>query len=58
MKMFNETRKIMHSDIPCFGDVCARAGDARPFGEHRLETERPVSVEEAREAFSKAKGWC
>lgn len=56
MKMFNETRKIMHSDIKVSA-TCVRVPVMRAHSEAVwLETERPVSVEEAREAFSKAEG--
>ena len=56
MKMYNETRKIMHSDIEVSA-TCVRVPVMRAHSESIwLETERPVSVEEAREAFSKAKG--
>jgi len=56
MKMFNETRKIMHSDVKVSA-TCVRVPVLRAHSESVwLETERPVSVEEAREAFSKAEG--
>lgn len=56
MKMFNETRKIMHSDI-VVSATCVRVPVMRAHSEVIwIETERPVSVEEAREAFSSAKG--
>ena len=56
MKMFHETRKIMHSDI-AVSATCVRVPVMRAHSESVwLETERPVSVSEAREAFSKA--WC
>jgi len=56
MKMYNETRKIMHSDIEVSA-TCVRVPVMRAHSEATwIETERPVSVEEAREAFSKAKG--
>ena len=56
MKMFNETRKIMHSDIKVSA-TCVRVPALRAHSEAIwLETERPVSVEEAREAFSHAEG--
>ena len=56
MKMFNETRKIMHSDI-VVSATCVRVPVMRAHSEAIwIETERPVSVEEAREAFSSAKG--
>ena len=56
MKMFNETRKIMHSDIQVSA-MCVRIPILRAHSEAIwVETERPVSVEEAREAFNKATG--
>ena len=56
MKMFNETRKIMHSDI-AVSATCVRVPVMRAHSESIwLETERPVSVAEAREAFSRAQG--
>ncbi len=56
MKMFNETRKIMHSDIQVSA-TCVRIPILRAHSESIwVETDRPVSVEEAREAFSKAPG--
>jgi aspartate-semialdehyde dehydrogenase (peptidoglycan organisms) len=56
MKMFNETRKIMHSDIKVSA-TCVRVPALRSHSESTwIETERPISVEEAREAFSKANG--
>ena len=56
MKMYNETRKIMHSDIQVSA-TCVRVPALRAHSESIwIETERPISVEEARAAFSKAKG--
>ena len=56
MKMFNETRKIMHSDITVSA-TCVRVPVMRAHSENIwLETERPISLEEAREAFAKADG--
>lgn len=56
MKMYNETRKIMHSDIRV-SSTCVRVPALRAHSESIwIETERPVSVEEARDAFSKAEG--
>lgn len=56
MKMYNETRKIMHSDIQVSA-TCVRVPVMRAHSEAVwVETERPISVEEAREAFSKAEG--
>lgn len=56
MKMFNETRKIMHSNIEVSA-TCVRVPVMRAHSEAIwIETERPVSLEEARTAFSNAKG--
>ena len=56
MKMYNETRKIMHSDIQVSA-TCVRVPALRAHSESIwVETERPVSVAEAREAFAKAEG--
>ena len=56
MKMFNETRKIMHSDIRVSA-TCVRVPVMRAHSESVwLETERPVSPEEARKAFAEAPG--
>jgi len=56
LKMYNETRKIMHSDIEV-GSTCIRVPVLRSHSEVIwVETERPVSPQEAREAFSKAEG--
>ncbi len=56
MKMFNETRKIMHTDAKCSA-MCVRVSSLRSHSESVwIETERPISVEEAREAISAAPG--
>ena len=56
MKMYHETRKIMHSDVEVSA-TCVRVPALRAHSEAIwVETEKPVSVEEAREAFSKAEG--
>ena len=56
MKMHNETRKIMHSDISVSA-TCIRVPSLRAHSEAIwVETEKPVSKAEAREAFSKAEG--
>ncbi len=56
MKMFNETRKIMHSDIRTSA-MCVRVPSLRSHSESIwIETEKPVSAQQAREAFSKAPG--
>ena len=56
MKMFNETRKIMHSDVKVSA-TCVRVPSLRAHSESIwVETERPVSVEEAKAAFAQAQG--
>ena len=56
MKMFNETQKIMHSDIKV-SSTCVRVPALRAHSESIwLETDRPLTVEEARAAFKKAEG--
>lgn len=56
MKMYHETRKIMHADI-AVSATCVRVPVMRAHSEAIwLETERPISVAEAREAFEKADG--
>ena len=56
MKMYNETRKIMHSDVKCSA-MCVRVSSLRAHSESVwIETERPLSVEEVRAALEKAPG--
>lgn len=56
MKMYNETRKIMEQDI-LVSATCVRVPTLRAHSEAVwIETERPLTVDEAREAFSKADG--
>ncbi len=56
MKMYHETRKIMHSDV-AVSATCVRVPVMRAHSESVwVETERPISVEEARAAFAAAKG--
>jgi len=56
MKMYNETRKIMHSDVKVSA-TCVRVPSLRAHSESIwVETERPVSVEEAKAAFEAAQG--
>ena len=56
MKMYHETRKIMHSDIRVSA-TCVRVPSLRAHSESVwVETERPISVKEAQEAFAHAKG--
>lgn len=57
MKMYHETKKIMHSPDIEVSATCVRVPVMRAHSEAMwVETERYVSVEEAREAFSKAPG--
>ncbi len=56
MKMFYETRKIMHSDIRVSA-TCVRVPVSRAHSEAVwLETEHPVNPNQAKKAFSEAKG--
>lgn len=56
MKMFNETRKIMHSDI-AVSAMCVRVPALRAHSESVwIETERPISVEEAKQAIEQGEG--
>ncbi len=57
MKMFHETRKIMHSDNIRVSATCVRVPVMRAHSEAIwVETESPVSVQQAREAFAAAPG--
>lgn len=54
--MFNETRKIMHTDAACSA-MCVRVPSLRSHSEAVwIETEEPISVEAARTALAAAKG--
>ncbi len=56
LKMYYETQKIMHSDI-AVSATCVRVPVSRAHSEAIwVEFERPVSVEEARQAFLEAEG--
>ncbi len=56
MKMYNETRKIMHSDVKCSA-TCVRISSLRSHSEAVwIETERPLEVEEVRKALAAAPG--
>jgi aspartate-semialdehyde dehydrogenase len=56
MKMFNETRKIMHSDVRTSA-TCVRVSSLRSHSESVwFQTERPLSVDEIRTALGKAPG--
>lgn len=57
IKMFFETRKIMHSSEISVSATCVRVPVLRAHSEAIwVETERPVSVAEAREVFAGADG--
>lgn len=56
MKMYNETRKIMHSDVKVSA-TCVRVPSLRAHSESIwVETEKPVSIQEAKDAFRNGKG--
>jgi len=56
MKMYHETRKIMHSDVKVSA-TCVRVPSLRAHSESIwIETKQPVSVEQAKAAFAKAQG--
>ena len=56
MKMYNETQKIMHSDIKVSA-TCVRVPVMRAHSESIwVETERDITPAEAREAFANAEG--
>lgn len=56
MKMFNETKKIMHTDARCSA-MCVRISSLRAHSEAVwIETEEPISVEAAQQALAAAQG--
>ena len=56
MKMYNETRKIMHSDVRTSA-TCVRVSSLRSHSESVwVETEQPLSVAQVREALQGAPG--
>ena len=56
MKMYNETRKIMHSDVRTSA-TCVRVSSLRSHSESVwFETEKPLSVEDIRKALEAAPG--
>jgi len=56
MKMFNETRKIMHTDASCSA-MCVRVPSLRSHSEAVwVETDEPVSVEQFQEAIRNGQG--
>lgn len=56
MKMYNETKKIMHTDASVSA-MCVRVPSLRCHSEAIwIETERPIGVEEARKAIAEGDG--
>ncbi len=56
MKMYNETQKIMHTDAKCSA-MCVRVSSLRSHSESVwIETEKPISVEDAQKAIAAAPG--
>ena len=56
MKMFNETRKIMHSDVKCSA-MCVRISSLRSHSEAVwIETEKPLEVKDVQDAIAAAPG--
>ena len=56
MKMFNETRKIMHSDVKCSA-MCVRISSLRSHSEAVwIETEKPLDVKDVQNAIAAAPG--
>ena len=56
MKMFAETRKILHSDVRCSA-MCVRISALRSHSESVwIETEQPLSVKEVQAALATAQG--
>ena len=54
--MFHETQKIMHTDAKCSA-TCVRVSSLRSHSESVwIETEHPITVEEARKAIAAAPG--
>ena len=56
MKMFNETRKILHSDIRCSA-TCVRVPSLRSHSEAVwIETAKPLEVKQVQDALAAAPG--
>lgn len=56
MKMYHETKKIMHTDADVSA-MCVRVPSLRCHSEAIwIETERPISIEEARQAIAQGQG--
>ena len=57
MKMYNETKKIMHAPSLDVSATCVRVHVMRAHSESIwIETEQPISIEQAREALSNSEG--
>ncbi|MCH5218543.1 MAG: aspartate-semialdehyde dehydrogenase [Muribaculaceae bacterium] len=57
MKMFNETRKILHSDDIKVSATCVRVPVLRAHSEAIwVETEKPLAIEDVRKAMEEAEG--
>jgi aspartate-semialdehyde dehydrogenase len=57
MKMYNETKKIMHAPALDVSATCVRVPVMRAHSEAIwIETGQPISLEQARDAFAKAEG--
>ena len=57
MKMYHETKKIMHAEGLDVSATCVRVPVMRAHSEAIwVETEQPISVEQVREAFANAQG--
>lgn len=57
MKMFNETKKIMHAPGLAVSAMCVRVPVMRAHSEAVwVETEQPLELDAVREAFEKAEG--
>ena len=57
MKMYNETRKIMNAPELTVSAMCVRVPVMRAHSEALwVETQEPISVEDARKAFAEAEG--
>ena len=56
MKMFNETRKILHSDVRCSA-TCVRISSLRSHSEAVwISTEKPLEIEQVKQALAAAPG--
>ena len=56
MKMFNETRKILHSDVRCSA-TCVRISSLRSHSEAVwISTEEPLEIEQVKQALAAAPG--